>query len=97
MQALPPPKNVMLIVSINDHTLLTTSKHSQVGIDTWNMCSRNRIGELVQPPLGLPFESIFTPDGFIPVARSDANYNSGILGYKYLRHHTAIHTTDWFG
>lgn len=52
----------------------------QIRVYSWDTRLSNGLWEGRQPTLRLPLESIFSPDGLVPVRRSDGKEDRGALG-----------------
>lgn len=73
------------------------ANHSQVGVDSGDVRCGDRVRKLVQPPLGLPFQCIFSPNRLVPVARSNRDDDRRVLRDEDFGYQCAVFAVDGLG
>ena len=79
MQALPPPRNVILSADCQCISLSVAVYDLHGIVNTWVPLFCNLIRQFTQPALRLPFICVFPPDRLTPIGIEDRNKDVGIL------------------
>lgn len=69
----PPPKNVILTISMSLALCVAGSKHSQIRVDSRDPCLLQRFRERFEPPFRFELVRIFAPQCLVPVRGHDRN------------------------
>ena len=89
MQDLPPPRKVILHISVR-LGWLETEHNLQMRVDPWDLRLNQFVRKRGKPPLWFPDFSIFSPNDFATIRSIDGNYDPRMFFQRYFSNASPI-------